>query len=470
VTAANEIAAFANEARESKIWNAVDVRSIAVKVDGSWENLVTVVKADHRKPKTLPTAGTLPKTSTIRCFHSRKSISELASLLQNINDGIVPHIQGSVKLHRGHDSSTGRSLSYGDPYLSFDEAFAERSIGFSRHSMRWGGSPVHNVLQAAGTTLDLLDHALRNEARPSDGLYALADEFVGSRTELGPSHMAMVSFTADVQAKLEASQLSNGNTKVTVRCANKELARLCTVGFVSQSEEGTGRGVHQLPVEDWRRKAGCWQQTLDIETAPGGSVALLLCALGRCVDRIVVADETLPPALLSAYRLYDSNLGELRDLLFPDPGSESRNFELAVGRLFTFLGFKVDVLTRSKVLRQAVDVIAVTPDDANVLAIECTSLGINSDDKLGKLQARLEVIRRGLGEYNVIGLMITALERSGILEANLQAAAQNGIVVLSREDLDDLFEMIEVGRQSEEAMQLIGRRRAAINKDRVDFN
>ena len=145
-----------------------------------------------------------------------------------------------------------------------------------------------------------------------------------------------------------------------------------------------------------------------------------------------------------------------------------RDFEAAIAWLLWMLGFSAIQLGHTKRSNQdAADIVLATPS-GHFAVVECTIGLLKSDQKLSLLYERAQAVRRTFdgskfNHLHVIPVIITAKPRAEI-EADLEQAEKLGILVLAREQIDELINrtltLPNPDQYYEEALQAIQAARA----------
>lgn len=107
------------------------------------------------------------------------------------------------------------------------------------------------------------------------------------------------------------------------------------------------------------------------------------------------------------------------------------------------LGFAPVSFGMNSKTRDAFDILAVSPR-GDFLVVECTLGLLRAENKLSKLSAREASLRKmlsasGLQQIHVLPVIVTAMTRDEI-KADLSAAAETGVLVMTREDLEAVFQ------------------------------
>lgn len=125
----------------------------------------------------------------------------------------------------------------------------------------------------------------------------------------------------------------------------------------------------------------------------------------------------------------------------PARGKAADDFEAAIAWLLWALGFSAASFGTHPKTRDAFDVIATTPR-GDFLVVECTLGLLRAEGKLSKLAARAVNVRDLLAASNmkhlrVLPVIVTAMTGEQVA-ADAGPAADLGVLVLTREDLDEV--------------------------------
>jgi hypothetical protein len=142
--------------------------------------------------------------------------------------------------------------------------------------------------------------------------------------------------------------------------------------------------------------------------------------------------------------LADPSSALIQAYLRPDVplrGTAASDFETAVSWLLWALGFSVALFGTHSKTRDAFDVVATTPR-GDFLVVECTLGLLRAEGKLSKLAARTANVRDSLAASNmkhlrVLPVIVTAMTSEQV-EADAGSAADLGVLVLTRENLDEV--------------------------------
>jgi hypothetical protein len=157
-----------------------------------------------------------------------------------------------------------------------------------------------------------------------------------------------------------------------------------------------------------------------------------------------LADQsTTQNARRAAYEAFDPRLETLKSII---PGGhvrgrDARELESVVAWIFWMLGFSVVHLGSATTMQDAADLLATTPS-GHIAVIECTTGLLKAENKLALLHARSQAVRRALDASGArhlrsLTVMVTSQPRSDV-EVDMEPAERLGIMVMTREDLDQL--------------------------------
>lgn len=127
----------------------------------------------------------------------------------------------------------------------------------------------------------------------------------------------------------------------------------------------------------------------------------------------------------------------------PPRNKAADDFEAAIGWLLWALGFSTATFGVNAKTRDAFDTVAVTPN-GDFVVVECTLGLLRADSKLSKLSARAASLREILGASNmkhlrILPVIVTAMTAEQV-NADLVQAEQIGVLVLTKENLDKVFD------------------------------
>lgn len=197
---------------------------------------------------------------------------------------------------------------------------------------------------------------------------------------------------------------------------------------------------------EWDEEGNASVGTTTIEIPLGGVIQCIASYDGHAHHLRWFADPSVfQNPRLAVLSAVDQAGQLLRGYLLPDlppRGKAADDFETAVGWVIWGLGFAPASFGTNSKTRDTFDTVAVSPN-GNFLVAECTLGLLKADSKLSKLGARVASLREMLDAANmrhlqILPVIITAMTRDQV-KADLQQAAEMGVLVLTRENLEEAF-------------------------------
>lgn len=453
---------FLAAVKQEGLWKSIDLRVLAVNVDGEWHNIMTRAYLDFRTPKKAPHTEHLPSGSLVKVWQDICSVRSLRRMLQEVAKGCLTVQDDSVFFH----SDSFKRDRAPRPYNLLSSAFHEHRSRFARNYNKWA---CHELVGYGDGTNDLfvkipggrnaIDRFLRAADHPIDGVDGIAADILGSPEQISSSRAATFEIFAPFCVKIDrgASSLRGELLALKVVGADERAIKNCTVGYVARTNsQELRRGTLEF--------SDCNDDESEVVSAEltrrfSGviEIRLFLRVGADCVESVTFADSVgrANNPFVAGYAALDPGLSAFNDALRTEPDGNAHEFEEAVARLLTFLGLSVDLLGRSKLVPGSVDAIAYDVASATVLVVECTTGQINSGGKIGKLTDRVRRVSDALSSYNVQGVLATPMSRDNLAEGDLLSAREHGLAVLSREDLGKLMTMVHAGRDVETTLSFI---------------
>jgi hypothetical protein len=261
---------------------------------------------------------------------------------------------------------------------------------------------------------------------------------------------ARVTLVAPLEAALVGEECSwrNGVLRYKVLAGSEDVARRATLTVAGVAEGKRfsrevplvgGRFVREKP---YVRHVG----TLRLPKAERVDVMLHLNGFELGTARVVDAgtEPAHPPLLKMAHDSLFSGPRSFEDILLSPSGTEGREFERAVAKLFSYCGLACDQPGRVPQEQNGPDVLVEIPQRNLLLVAETTVKHLMNDDgKLNRLAKRTANVRLALKETGaqIIPVMIVPWARETLVPVEMEEAERNGVVVLAHEDLADLLQM-----------------------------
>ncbi|WP_322026412.1 hypothetical protein [Burkholderia sp. BCC1977] len=308
------------------------------------------------------------------------------------------------------------------------------------------------VLTISGARRDLLtpqprtDWMLKAAIRPYDSMAELSVEYGLGAAPNTQSVLEVVAHTATEVWLL--SSVKDGKADLGLWIAPGVERAKARLGYrVIDKGVVVDRGSIEGDKLDWVERSGdaVGQLALDV---PLGAIVQCIASYGGHAHHLrwFADPQTYQNARAAALASVDQTGKLLQAYLLPDlppKGKAADDFESAVTWTLWGLGFAPVSFGMNAKTRDAFDVLAVSPR-GDFLVVECTLGLLRAESKLSKLSAREASLRKtlstsGLQHVRVLPVIVTAMTRDEV-KADLAAAAETGVLVLTREDLEALFQ------------------------------
>lgn len=328
------------------------------------------------------------------------------------------------------------------------------------------------VLTMSGITRQLLvqqpeiDWVLKAAELPFDSLNELSVEY---GVAAGPNRFTMLDVVAHAAVEVWiSSSVKDRRADLGLWLAQNLDKGKARLGYrVIDKGVVVDRGSVVGDKLDWGERAGDVVGLLALEVPPGAVVQCIASYAGHAHHLHWFADPaTYQNARAAVLLSVDATGNLLRGYLLPElppKGKAADDFESAVAWTLWALGFAPVSFGMNAKTRDAFDIVCVSPR-GDFVVVECTLGLLRAESKLSRLSAREASLRRmlvasGLQHLRVLPVIVTAMTKDEI-KADLSAAAETGVLVLAREDLEAIFEsgrlrFANADQLFEEAMQKV---------------
>lgn len=290
------------------------------------------------------------------------------------------------------------------------------------------------------------DWMLKGSTRPYDSFLELCTDYsLGSLNR----EQVMLELIAPCAVEVSARSFILGTEALigiwTTSAADNEAVRL-NYRVLSNSEVTTRNSVSGADLE-WAYVDGGSKHGMCKIEVPYGAVVQCIACYGHHAhhQKWLVDPEMLQNPRNSIFSIVDPGLRLLRSYLLPETpvkGRAADDFEAAVTWMLWTLGFSPINFGLHPKTTDSFDILALN-SRGDCLVIECTLGLLKAESKLSKLGARATQVRKTLENsqmrhLKVVPVMITAMTRDEV-SVDVPAAQEQGIVVLTREDLEASF-------------------------------
>lgn len=312
-----------------------------------------------------------------------------------------------------------------------------------------GGNRLAVLSIGGGYIVDLLpqpdsDWLLKAADTPYDSVHELCIDY-GLGTLRGDRALLEVVAPTAVQVLAE-SAVSGTDAYLGLLMASSLDRTQAKLGYrVVHQGRVVQRGVVRGAEMSWSDRGLTAAGTATIEVATG---AVVQCIASYADEAQHVQWRADPATFLNPraaiLSLVDPSNALIQAYLRPEVplrGKAADDFEEAVSWLLWALGFAVASFGTNAKTRETFDLVATTPG-GDFLVVECTLGLLRSEGKLSKLAARTARVRDSLAVSNmkhlrVLPVIVTAMTGSEVA-ADAGAATDLGVLVITREDLDDV--------------------------------
>lgn len=305
----------------------------------------------------------------------------------------------------------------------------------------------------------VLDWELRSSTTPFDTIQELLSEYgLGGlfidRITVEVIATAVMGFDGDL------CRITEEKAHIALRLANTLHASNVSVGYREINpgvpvKRGALAGLQFAWSQEAERQTG----TLEISV---NKAAILHCyAIYNGVAQthwFITDPSTSQNARRVVIETFDPGLAILTEFMATSRGKnyDARDLEVAVAWMFWMLGFSTIHLGSTARTQDFSDVILITPQ-GHFAIIECTTGLLKAENKLAKLVARHASLRSRLDQSNnehikLLPIMVSTRSRTE-LQADLEQADRLGVLVLAREQLDQIVPRTMVRNDPDELFQ-----------------
>ncbi len=304
-----------------------------------------------------------------------------------------------------------------------------------------------------------MDGGLRTYKIPYNGLNDLLVSFLGiPKPDYGHIESAIVDVIAPIQMRLgNDCKLSDGRLTVHAEIIKYDNLEDISIGLITHSGNIiVQRTSFTLEKTDWKGEKGLIVSHKEVNVGKVTSVDIFLSFRSEYLDKLTISD---PAALLKnprilGYNHFDKDLNKFKGYLkYPD----QETFEKGISLLLHFCGFNTAAygLIKGKKgiggIHEEIDLIAFIPSN-QVIAGECPIREIDINGKLSKFARKVKQIQELLKGFSIIPLIFTTLKSEEVTKTDIEKAKNEGIGVVTCENINELFEMAGLQRQPNEIL------------------
>ncbi|RAS32051.1 hypothetical protein [Paraburkholderia bryophila] len=363
-----------------------------------------------------------------------------------------------------------QNVSIGPPILIHAEGITQgnRLAVLTMNGTRW-----QTLTQQPET-----DWMLKAAVHPFDSLSELSVEYgLGA----APNTFTTLEVVATAVAEVYLlSSVNDGKADLGLWLPNNLDKSQARLGYrVIDKSIVVKRGSVEGDKLNWQDRSGDVVGQLLLDVPLGAVVQCIASYAGHAHHLRWFADpKTYQNARAAVLSSVDQTGNMLRGYLMPElppKGKVADDFESAVAWMLWALGFAPVSFGMNAKTRDTFDILAVAPR-GDFVVVECTLGLLRAESKLSKLSAREASLRKmlatsGLQHLRVLPVIVTAMTKDEV-KADLNAAAETGVLVLTREDLDLIFgsgqtRFVNADQLFDGAMQRVADAKAAIGSQSI---
>ncbi len=430
------------------LWQSVDMRLIALQVDGMWHNLVARFLLDPRSPNEVFRPRDFPQLPYFSVIQEVFRPEDLADLIEKVRSGSLD-VQGKTVQFLTSESGRPFTLPYRSSYERIGRQIADviRGRYTQGHSLTLSGDEAGTLYRLLPREEEGLNAALRGLPDPWDGVAGVLLHALDESATL-PSHSnRRVHFVAPLSAQIVADDciLADDELTYTVVASSKLAGESCTVIITGIDMQG-GRVARRVSLarRRWKRVGPDFHYTGREPFKGARRLAVTLRVASFEIGRTEVDDRTeRTPLLLSAYDALFPKKRNFVPGLLQSSRKDSRSFEWQVALLLIYCGIPIEYIGDGPDTQEAPDILAQIPGTPIVLIVEITVGPLNQKGKLARLTQRTNDVRTSVEPSGgvVLPVIVTANSPDAIAQNELDAARADGIRVLSKDDLQILLQM-----------------------------
>ena len=457
--------------REPALWRAIDIRIVALRVDGGWQNVYTYLYLRGEEPEHCPVIRHAVANDLLLARQDTLPIQRLDETLRAIAGGLLT-VGGHTIAYRPIgpvDQSTEPDFS--------DLVDIYPSWGYRDYGARWQGYMLRTRGALGSSPLNRL---------PNNGRESVERALRAGRPAFAEIGKLLAQVTGTAQPQLEANNVIECLAFVELRVAT-DSSWFEGEDLIFEVEAGSRLVASHCEVEvdfpnagpavpsvGWRPKPGEWRESGEGLLRCRGNIAVgartsvdlnLYCGkvfLGA--TRVESQGIAGPWPLLRAYGIADPELKALASgLKTPVPsggkmrkssGRPQAEFAEAVARVLAVSGWHVDLIAAAEASDSA-DIHAYSAARQLMLAVECTLGDPDNKEKHRKLARRVLDLREATGLDSVHGLLATSLLGGQVPDSVRRGIADYGLWLCAQEQLLEMLRLARTGTTPSQTLEYL---------------
>jgi hypothetical protein len=323
---------------------------------------------------------------------------------------------------------------------------------------------ITGVAQLLASGPSVIDWELRSSAIPYDSTTELLQEYSlgGLFTD---SITVEVIATSVMGFDGGSSKIVDETAHIVIRLAKTLDTNKASVGYREFNQgKVVKRGVLTGPQFAWTETEETQVGTCDLTVSKAAILHCYATYNGVAQTHWFISDpSTSQNARRVVVETFDPSLAILTEFLgrTRTRGQNARDFEVAVAWMFWMLGYSTIQLGSTARTQDFSDLVLVTPQ-GHLALVECTTGLLKAENKLANLVYRHATLRERLDQSNnrhlsLLPIMVSPLPRAE-LQADLEQAERLGVLVIAREELDQIVQRTIISSNPDELFQEVLKR------------
>jgi hypothetical protein len=311
-------------------------------------------------------------------------------------------------------------------------------------------------LLTAGSSV--LDWELRSSPVPFDSIQELLSEYRlgGLFTD---SITVEVIATAVMGFDGDVCQITEDQAHIAIRLADTLDTNKVSVGYREINPGAVKRGSLAGSQFAWTQEPGRQMGKLELGVKKAAILHCYAIYNGVAQTHWFITDPTTSQnSRRVVVETFDPGLAILSEFMARSRGKsyDARDLEVAVAWMFWMLGFGTIQLGSTARTQDFSDIVLITPQ-GHLSIVECTTGLLKAENKLAKLISRHAILRARLDQSNsghlkLLPIMVSTLPRAE-LQADLEQAERLGVLVLAREQIDQILPRTVITNNADELFQ-----------------
>ena len=435
-------------------YKSIGINALLIKENEHWKiNTCTMALS----PISVPTTNIkwLMETDRFILVEETKNIDDFGNILQSALEGLI---EINNKEYEIFDNEADKHIRMSDGLIDSGIIYGAGSKCYSIFI-----EPKPSMNRIMGDTHDEFQEALKINVPPFGNIHELNHVFF-----IMGNHFSITEGLPFIFIHAPLPLLISDNTKFLkdglhieielIKGLNKSKIQLNYV-FIT-NEIGNNRGV----IPDVFSDSSPTPSIIHLETTIDWArlrFQIITCNLFLIYDGQFISEKTL----YNPYYQSENKGIKVLQILFKNledrymkqlSGVKPNQFENAIAILFGFCNFKVIPLGEISQFSDAPDIIAIDIYNQIGIVVEASTLEfLDKEKKLTKFITRCEILKKHLDDIEIIPVFCTSLEGSKLVHPEIEEAKKHNIIILSREDLIDLFELAKKNVPNEDVIEFI---------------